>query len=225
MAAPPYDYLEQVYLPIVTRMGPRFESEILSWGFYPVGGGLIRIGIKPCADLKGIKILETGGPHVGKVTALVSRIPESVGEREYQLIRRRAGWKLNQCEVRQIDRSPGPGNIVMIRLTAPNVTEMFSGFGKRGVTAEQVATQAWNEARQYLADEVPVGEHLCDQLLLPMALAARSGNSSQIVTGQLSMHAQTQIDVIKRFLDVSIEVEPIETRKNRITICPDLSVP
>lgn len=108
----------------------------------------------------------------------------------------------------------------MIRLTSPNVTEMFSGFGKRGVTAEQVATQAWNGARKYLADEVPVGEHLCDQLLLPMALAARNGNSSQIVTGQLSMHAQTQIDILRRFLDVSIEIDPIDTRKNRITASP-----
>ena len=218
MAAPPYDYLEQVYLPIVSRMGPRFDSEILSWGFYPVGGGLIRIGITPCADIKGIEILETGGAPVGKVTALVSRIPESVGEREYQLIRRRAGWKLNQCEVRKIEKSPGPGNIVMIRLTRPNVTEMFSGFGKRGVTAEQVATQAWNEARKYLADEVPVGEHLCDQLLLPMALAARNGNSSQIVTGQLSMHAQTQINILKLFLDITIDVDSLDGQKHRITI-------
>jgi RNA 3'-terminal phosphate cyclase (ATP) len=223
MEAPPYDFLEQVYLPVIGRMGPRISSEILAWGFYPAGGGLIRISIEPSLKLAGIELMESGGTPQGTITALVSRLPEAIGERECQLIRRHAGWKTKSCTVRKIGLSPGPGNVVMIRLDSPNVTEMFTAFGKQGIRAEQVAMQAWKAARDYLANEVPVGEHLCDQLLLPGALAARNGAISRFLTGPLSMHSLTQIDIIKRFLDVIIRREQLSARQIAVTIAPALA--
>ena len=48
---------------------------------------------------------------------------------------------------------------------------MITGFGRKGVPAEQVAGGACDEAAAYLAADVPVGTHLADQLLVPMALA------------------------------------------------------
>jgi RNA 3'-terminal phosphate cyclase (ATP) len=220
MAAPPFEYLHEVYLPLLTRLGPQFESKIDSWGFYPMGGGRIRIAIRPSGELAGLQLMETGGAAIPAVTALVSKLPEQIGQRECQIIRHRTGWKLNQCQVRVIDRSPGPGNVVMIRLASPNVTEMFTAFGKRGVRAEQVATQALNQALGYLADEVPVGEYLCDQLLLPLALAARSGQTSQFLCGPLSMHSHTHIDILKLFLNIGIEIRSVGPRQQVVCIAP-----
>ena len=51
----------------------------------------------------------------------------------------------------------------------------------------------------------PVGEHLADQLLIPMALA-RGGSFS---TGPLSAHTTTNIEVIRKFLDVKFEVDRV----------------
>ena len=51
------------------------------------------------------------------------------------------------------------------------MTEVFTGFGEKGVSAEQVAKGAVERARIYLASPVAVGRHLADQLLLPLALA------------------------------------------------------
>jgi RNA 3'-terminal phosphate cyclase (ATP) len=53
---------------------------------------------------------------------------------------------------------------------------------------------------RYLAAEVPVGEHLADQLLIPLALAGRGS----FLTLQLSSHVRTNMEVIKRFLPVEI---------------------
>ena len=47
MAAPPYDFLDRVYLPLVSKLGPKFTSRIESYGFYPVGGGRVVIEIEP----------------------------------------------------------------------------------------------------------------------------------------------------------------------------------
>ncbi|MBX3418064.1 MAG: RNA 3'-terminal phosphate cyclase [Pirellulaceae bacterium] len=205
-AAPPYHYLESSYLPIVSRMGPKFTPDLLRWGFYPAGGGHIRIDIDPQQNLRGIEIDKWLATPTAKVTAVVSQLPESIAEREVQLIRRRAGWNPEQCHVKNITTSPGPGNVVMIELRGPQVTEIFTGFGRRGIRAEQVALGAWEEAKEYLASAAPVGEHLCDQLLLPMSIAASQGQTSRILTGLLSQHSQTQIDLIRKFLDVAIQI-------------------
>jgi RNA 3'-terminal phosphate cyclase (ATP) len=205
MAAPPFEFLQQVYLPVVSRLGPRFESQILRYGFYPAGGGRIRLAIRPARDLRGLDLLDRGGRVRPSVTALVAKLPAGIGQREVDTICRKSGWSRKHFRVQEIEDSAGPGNCVMIRLQYPGITEMFTGFGRRGVPAEQVALTAWRQASVYLAHSAPVGEYLADQLLLPLAIAASRGHGSHFRTGPLSSHARTHIQVIEMFLDVGIE--------------------
>ena len=51
------------------------------------------------------------------------------------------------------------------------------------------------QARRYLQRGAPVGEHLADQLLLPVALVG-----GRFVPGPLSSHARTNGDTIRAFL-------------------------
>jgi len=73
-------------------------------------------------------------------------------------------------------------------------------MGQRGVPAERVAKGAVREARGFLDADVPVGEHLADQLLLLLALAG----GGRFRTSAPSGHTTTQIDLIPRFLDVKL---------------------
>lgn len=219
-AAPPYDYLDQVYLPILHQMGPKFHSAIHAWGFYPAGGGKIKIEIQPTAELRGLSLIESEGTPVGTVTAVVSRLPISIAERETETIRRKAGWQRKQCQERLIETSPGPGNVVMIRWQWSNLAEIFTGFGRLGRSAEQVALDAWKEAKAYLVNQVPVGEYLCDQLLLPLGLAAMQGNESQFRTGPLSQHAETHIELLQKFLEIEISVLHPSDRQKIVTVGP-----
>jgi len=52
--------------------------------------------------------------------------------------------------------------------------------------------------REYLAATAPVGEHLADQLLIAFALVGR-GSFTAV---KASLHTTTNIDVIRRSLDV-----------------------
>ena len=63
------------------------------------------------------------------------------------------------------------------------------------------------QAEKYLHDQVPVGEYLADQLLLPLALAGDGMFRSMAV----SQHSLTNIETIKMFLDVGIEIVERET--------------
>lgn len=99
--------------------------------------------------------------------------------------------------------TPGPGNAVLLSVESDALTEVFVGFGERGVPAERVASRALLDMQTYLDADVPVGEHLADQLLLLLALAG----SGAFATLPLSGHAMAQIDLIPRFLGVGIQVE------------------
>jgi RNA 3'-terminal phosphate cyclase (ATP) len=82
------------------------------------------------------------------------------------------------------------------------VTEVVTGFGERRVRAEDVASRAVEEMLRYERSTAAVGEHLADQLLLPMAV----GSGGVFTTLTPSTHTTTNIDVIRRFLDVEVTV-------------------
>jgi RNA 3'-terminal phosphate cyclase (ATP) len=85
------------------------------------------------------------------------------------------------------------------------LTEVFVGFGEKGVRAEAVAERAAQETAAYLASDAPVGPHLADQLMLPLALAGGGGFRTVAPTE----HARTQLAVIGRFLQVNAALTPL----------------
>ncbi len=56
--------------------------------------------------------------------------------------------------------SNGPGNVLVLETHFEHITEIFTGFGERGLTAEGVAKKAAAEVREYLTSDAPVGRYL-----------------------------------------------------------------
>jgi RNA 3'-terminal phosphate cyclase (ATP) len=207
--APPFDFVDKVFLPLIGRMGPRLQAFILRYGFFPAGGGKVEVDIRPTPELTPIELTERGAVTAHRIVAVISRLPTNIVRREVNTIQRklRPGKKSKGMkkpkelvEVRQED-TPGPGNAVMLEIQSEKITELFTGFGEKGVPAERVAEKVVAAARSYLDAQVPVGPHLADQLLLPMALAG----SGRFITVEPTTHTRTNIEVIQKFLDVRIE--------------------
>lgn len=112
--------------------------------------------------------------------------------------------------------SAGPGNIVFAELQSQHVTEIATGFGRVGASAEHVAEEVVKQIRRYLKSSAPVGEYLADQILLPLGLSAAQPSSSggqrggSFRTLPLSRHSLTHIDILQTMLPVRIETEPSE---------------
>jgi len=203
--APPADFLERAFLPLLNHMGPTVTGTLEKYGFYPAGGGRLHVHIQPAEKLGRIDLPERGALLKTAITAIVSGLPQSIGQREVEFLRGKFPPKNFHVLVRQVP-GPGPGNAVFIELTYEKITELMTAFGKRGVSSEAVAASALKEARNYMTAGAPVGPHLADQLLLPMALA--QGGSFR--TGRPTKHMLTNIDVIKHFLDIKVEIQPID---------------
>jgi RNA 3'-terminal phosphate cyclase (ATP) len=201
-AAPPFEFLDRTYLPLIRRMGPRIEATLERAGFYPAGGGCLTVSIDPAGGLTGFDLLERGEIRERRASVVLANLPSHIAEREARQVAKLTSWDPSRIRICHVD-SAGPGNALVLELESQSLTEVFTAFGEVGVPAETVAGKAVGEMRRYLAAGVPVGEHLADQLLLPLALAG--GGSYR--TLPLSLHARTQVDLIPRFLKVRIEVE------------------
>jgi RNA 3'-terminal phosphate cyclase (ATP) len=201
--APPYEFLERTFIPLLNRMGARVQLEFKAPGFYPAGGGRFHAGVEPMKKWSQINLLERGAIRKRAATVWLSQLPVSIGERELAKVREELQWNADECRIQNVEHPKGPGNAVILELESEQVTEVFCGFGERGRPAEEVALEAIRQAQVWLNAGVPVDEHLADQLLLPMALAG--GGRFSTVTP--SLHATTNAKIIERFLPVAIHFE------------------
>jgi RNA 3'-terminal phosphate cyclase (ATP) len=110
--------------------------------------------------------------------------------------------------------SNGPGIAVMISLEYENVTEVFTGFGERGKHRESVAREAIIVANEYIGRGVPVGKHLADQLLVPLALSG----GGRFVTCPPSLHTRINAEVIRMFTEAEIRFVQIENEMYEIIV-------
>lgn len=212
--APPFDFLERSFLPLINRMGAHVEARLDRHGFYPRGGGRLHVDISPATELAPLDLDERDDLRRIRATAVVAGLPRHIAERELKLVRTALDLNPDALSIRELPPDQGPGNVLLIEIENEHVTEIITSFGSRGVRAESVAHSAITEAKHYLAANVPVGEHLADQLLLPLALA-RGGS---FITLPLSRHSTTNIEVIETLLPVRFEVEVIGPKQSRV-IC------
>ena len=212
--APPFDFLVRTFLPQLARFGPSVEAKLLRPGFYPAGGGKLEISITPSAKLQPVELFGRGADAGRRVVAHIAALPASIAERAFDQIEKRMAWPRSSFEMEEHPAACGPGFVLTAEVASDQIIETFTGFGERGVRAEQIADAVVDQARHYLAIGAPVGEYLADQLLLPLALAGGGGFRA---TG-LSRHTQTNIDVIQRFLPVRIQTQTAETKGSEVRI-------
>ena len=205
-AAPPFHFLEHAFLPLIRRMGPQVNLRLERYGFYPAGGGRFVVEIQPSKALEPIELPKRGETISRCVTAIVANLPRPIAQREVMKAAEMLNWGLECTRVEETKNSAGPGNIVMIEIGNAACTEVFSGFGQLGVSAEQVAVDIAREVSDYLASGASAGEHLTDQLLLPLALAGGGLFTAQ----KINQHARTNMSVIGSFLPVHFDVREDE---------------
>jgi RNA 3'-terminal phosphate cyclase (ATP) len=200
--APPYDFLERVFVPLLARMGARVRLELLRRGFYPAGGGSFRVEVEAGSTLRPLELLERGELVSRRALAIVAHLPADIARRELAVVRAQLGWSDAEFAVEQDEASPGPGNILLLEVSSEHARELCTGFGQRGIRAETVARRAIDDLRHYLASGAPVGVHLADQLMVPLAMAG----GGTFRTLPLSGHSRTNLEVVRAFLPVRVEV-------------------
>jgi len=218
--APPFEFLDRCFLPLLRSLELVVEARLEQAGFYPAGGGRVVV------ELEGGRIpaplaLDERGEIVGReALAMVANLPRRIATRELDVVKRELGWSRDECRVLELE-GRGPGNALCLCVETEALTEVVTGFGEKGVLAEDVAAGAVAELRRWLDSGAPVDEHLADQLLIPMALTAAHASEGDpaphFVGPTPSLHTTTNAQIIGRFLPVEFEFEPLDERRTRVT--------
>jgi RNA 3'-terminal phosphate cyclase (ATP) len=153
--------------------------------------------------LKPLLLLERGAAKGNRASCSVANLPQGIADREVAVAKSiLKGWGSDCIKSDRLKDVTGPGNVVICQSSYENITETCTGFGGKGISAEQVATGCCEEMKAYLEDPeaAPVWEHCADQLLLPLVLAAGGAYraTARALTG--SLHFTTNVEIIGMFL-------------------------
>lgn len=203
--APPFEFIERCFVPALEKMGAQVILALEKHGFMQAGGGVLNAAILPVREWRKLELIERGDAMETFGRVLHAHLPGDIAKREISMASRILGWSEEQIDLRYANDSVGPGNAILLGARFANVCEISSGIAQHGKSAEAVATGAAKALHRYLVTTAPVGEHLADQLLLPMALAG--GGVFHTLT--ISDHTRTNMALIEQFLPVKFSVEEV----------------
>ena len=221
--APPFDFLERAFAPLVRRLGMGLELDLKRRGFFPAGGGELVAHIAPDPQaLAPVDVQERGPLLNAWGEALAPGLARSIAPRELETLGLRMGWTFEAGQLRQppTRQNEGPGNALLATLEHAHVTEVFCQLGERSLSAEQVAKRLANEIRTYQRSHGALGPHLADQWMLPLALAVwRSGRAASYTCTEVTLHTATNAQTIALGLPLQVRIIPVE-RAMRVEIAP-----
>jgi RNA 3'-terminal phosphate cyclase (ATP) len=202
--APPFEFFTTSFLPLLNELGLVAALKLLKYGFYPVGGGEIVTTIQPRTQSDN-EFSCCGRGELDEMTGeiLISWLPLSIAERESKIIQSKLGLPAAKTKITEVTNSPGPGNVILIRASFGERTHVFTAFGWKGKPAEQVAAEACEAYFNFHRSGAAMDEHLTNQILLYLA----SGKGGAFTAERISLHTQTNIEIIKQFLETNIEVK------------------
>ncbi|TDU81440.1 RNA 3'-terminal phosphate cyclase (ATP) [Prosthecobacter fusiformis] len=214
--APPFEFIAQCFLPQLHGLGVKVSVALEKHGFMQAGGGVLTAVVSPIKKLQKLKLLERGEllENFGRV--IHAHLHREIAEREIATASALLEWPQDRMELRYANDSTGPGNALLLGVRFANVCEISTGIAQVGKSSESVATGAAKGLRSYLASSAPVGVHLADQLLLPMALAG----GGKFATLSISNHSRTNMALIEKFLPVRFEVEEADAGVKCVTVHP-----
>lgn len=211
---PCFDFLAEAFLPLINRMGPAVRAHLDRPGFYPAGGGRMRVEIAPCPTLRPLDLTDRGPLLATQAVARVASLDPVIAQKELSVTREVLGWAEGDCRMEELDPAWGPGNVLLLSARYEQVTEMVAGFGERQVPAASLALNAARRIRGMMESGAAIGPYLADQLLLPLALAG----GGRFTTVRPSRHTLTNIGTIARFLSVPIRIEQMEDGRHLVTV-------
>jgi len=225
--APPVDYVLHVLRPTIAKMGYNFDINVLRRGFYPKGGGIVRVSITPIAKLKPIRLEDIGEVKVIRGVSYSSRLPDHIAKRMADSALRalkKAGFEVEiELEILQPGHpkcalNPGCG-IVLWAETSGGAILGSDSLGEVGKPAEKVGEEAAVRLLEEIEVRATVDRHMADQLIVYMTLAE---GESIIKVRELSMHTLTCIELSKKLMpEVSFE---IREDKAKVIVCKGIGL-
>ncbi len=221
-SAPTCDYIKNIKLVLLARMGYRVNLRVVRRGYYPKGGGIVQVEIEPPQGelLEALHLpvaTDTTGSY-GVSHASSGLSGGKVAERQRKhAIKGLTDFLHIPCKIgMEYGSTDSTGSGLMVWATTSDSVVGACSLGTSKQPAEQVADQAVEMLLRTYHTRAAIDPWLGDQILPYMALSQRA---SVISVPSLTRHMQTNMWVIERFLNVRFFCEE-EDQRIRIECVP-----
>jgi RNA 3'-terminal phosphate cyclase (ATP) len=196
--SPPAHYLSHVFLPALAAMGAEVEMTLERWGWYPRGGGEVRLTTRGARPLTGVQWRTPAESSAFRALSAAAKLPEHVARRQAARLAARLGEAVPVTVISAGGQDPGS----LVFLWGPRAG--FAALGARGKPAEQVADEAVEAYLVFRESGAALDRHLADQILIYLALAK---GPSTFTTEAVTSHLLTNVWVIEQFLGPTFEIK------------------
>jgi RNA 3'-phosphate cyclase len=209
MWSPPLPLLENLVWEALRKMGFQGQIQVLKEGFYPKGGGIVEVIIKPIKYLSHFIADSPETIQKVKGISLCGKLPDHVARRQAKS----AGEFLKDhgydteisVKVARGSEAPfSPGSV--IALWADNIPHLFLGsssLGKRGKPAEKVGEEAAKILNEEMNTKAAVDKYTADNLVLWGSLAE---GQSRYFMSKVTLHTRTAVELARKFTNADINI-------------------
>ena len=222
--SPPMPVLENVVWRALREMGFAGEVRVAREGFYPRGGGVVEVVIRPVRSLNHFIAEKPGRPELVHGVSVCGRLPRHVAERQAAAAEkalRQAGYRAD-IRVTSLDGGEAPyspGSYVCL-WAGDGLFVGSDSLGERGKPAERVGAEAAIGMVTQLATGATVDPHTADNLILSCSIAS---GSSSFTASSLTTHTLTAVELARRMTGAEIVVEGTKEQPGRIA-CRGISL-
>ncbi|AAU92541.1 RNA 3'-terminal phosphate cyclase [Methylococcus capsulatus str. Bath] len=207
--SPPFDYVREVWLPTLARMGVRAELSLVRSGWYPVGKGEVRLVVAGGRrSLEALKARHRGTLQAVTGRALAANLPAHIPER----MAARARAVLADAGIAAaiepaVLQAACAGAGLFLTARYDHCLAGFTALGRRGKSAERVAEEACGALLAHHRSGAALDQHLADQIVLPAALCREE---SLFSVERITPHLTTNAWVVDRFGLARVDVRLAE---------------
>lgn len=204
--APAADYFAHVLLPLLSRIGARVDFAVVKRGYYPAGGGEVRVAVEPSVlrpvalDRPGDLVAIEGLAHVADLPLDIALRMRDAALRALAAVPGSAP-RIETCLLSN-EAAFGHGGAIAVWARTENSVLGASRVAERGVRAETLGAAVGEALATDLASGASIDVHAADQLLVYLALAGGGSYTTRVLTA----HAHTAMRLIEQFLPIRFMV-------------------
>ena len=203
--APSVLYFQNVLFPMLSKIGYNVNAEIVRNGFYPKGGALVNVRIRK-GKIENFNF-ESGKLNVVRGISVASEDlrKAKVAARQADAAKRILGRNLMEDVSIKAEHvgADCTGSGILLWAEYDDYGLGFDVIGEKGKQSEKIGEEAATGLLRQILSKATVDEFMSDQILPFLALAE---DNSRIKVCRLTEHAETNMNVIKRFLDVDFKI-------------------
>ncbi|MEM5879467.1 MAG: RNA 3'-terminal phosphate cyclase [Candidatus Aenigmatarchaeota archaeon] len=211
LGSPTIEFLQYVTFPILNKLGlPLPKIEILKQGFYPRGGGRVRITFEPVKLLTYVNLTNPGKILSIKGISVAGSLPESVAFRQAEAAKEVLKKIAENIDIKYYSTPTySQGTSITLWAETENSVLGSDNLGKRGVRAEEIGREAAQTLIKSIESKASLDKFMADQIIPFIALA--HGKSS-ITVEEITQHCLSNISVCEKILGCKFSIDKTSKR-------------